>query len=620
MPAGSINFVSDAQGNVNQNTSQGHIYVNEAFSIVKNPVRIAISAASGGTQLETIPAAKVFIRNFPANDVMWVGGNSDDAPYQNHGMDLFGGESVTYPVRNANQIQICALTSGQFIRYQVFLNEQDVPLSTNEEPPEPDLIAPTVLSTVPVSGSTGISRSAVITAQFSEIVNSGSLDISTFTVNNGTANCSGSVQRSTTDFTQAKFNPLTQLSGSTLHTCTLTTAISDEADNPNFLAAPYVWTFTTEANPDTTKPTISGRTPLSGATSVAVNTTVTATFSEPMAAATINTTNFTLVNQAAAPVASTVALGADQITATLTPNAVLANNNTHTATVLSGVTDIAANSLLANSAWTFTTVSAVPPTVSSTTPAAGAIDQLITVVPTITFSMAMLSSTITTANITLKDQSANNVAGTVTLSANGLTATFTPNATLSNSVTYTIGVSTGVKNSAGTAMAAAFSSTFTTKAAVLTIIYQVTGGTGGNYLLSTDDIREGMIFPSGSTLIGKKPKKARVQLKKSGSPTGTITVKVRKGTDDSVAATFGAGINASTLTTSYADYDFQDLTSTYALVANDKLAVEFSGGDISNKVAVQRMLSDVDVKANRTHYDTTYHNVTTEDFNATVWE
>src|SRR5437899_3987174 len=50
----------------------------------------------------------------------------------------------------------------------------------------------------------------------------------------------------------------------------------------NAVAADFGWSFTTGATPDTTPPTVSFTVPASGATAVAINQTVNATFSEAM--------------------------------------------------------------------------------------------------------------------------------------------------------------------------------------------------------------------------------------------------------------------------------------------------------------------------------------------------
>ena len=107
---------------------------------------------------------------------------------------------------------------------------------------------------------------------------------------------------------------------------------------------------------DTTPPTVTGVTPADGATSVSAAASVTATFSEAMAAASITTTNFELRNAAGAAVASAVTYDAAARTATLTPSAALTPGATFTATVkggTGGVRDVAGNVAATNTVWSF---------------------------------------------------------------------------------------------------------------------------------------------------------------------------------------------------------------------------------------------------------------------------
>ncbi|BBH67980.1 hypothetical protein ACTI_46650 [Actinoplanes sp. OR16] len=95
------------------------------------------------------------------------------------------------------------------------------------------------------------------------------------------------------------------------------------------------------ATPDTTPPTVTTRTPASGATGVAATTAVTATFSEPVTSAAIAIAG---VPGATSSTANTV---------TFTPSAALAASTTYTVTV-SGAKDAAGNTMAATS-WSFTT-------------------------------------------------------------------------------------------------------------------------------------------------------------------------------------------------------------------------------------------------------------------------
>ena len=101
-------------------------------------------------------------------------------------------------------------------------------------------------------------------------------------------------------------------------------------------AATAVLEIRCPGTPDNTAPTVISVTPLNGATNVATNTTVTATFSEAMNPATINGTTFELRDPSSALVAATVTYNAGTNTATLTPSSALANATTYTAKVIGG--------------------------------------------------------------------------------------------------------------------------------------------------------------------------------------------------------------------------------------------------------------------------------------------
>ncbi|MEA5502813.1 DUF4082 domain-containing protein [Halotia wernerae UHCC 0503] len=119
--------------------------------------------------------------------------------------------------------------------------------------------------------------------------------------------------------------------------------------------------FASSTGPDTTPPTVTTKSPNSGATGVSTGTSVTATFSEAMDSATINTNTFELRNSSNALVSAPVSYNTANRTATLTPSSSLANSTTYTATVKggsTGVKDLAGNALTANLTWSFTTAAA----------------------------------------------------------------------------------------------------------------------------------------------------------------------------------------------------------------------------------------------------------------------
>jgi hypothetical protein len=118
---------------------------------------------------------------------------------------------------------------------------------------------------------------------------------------------------------------------------------------------PAVWSGdSVTVGGDTTPPTVVSRTPASGATGVAVDTVVTATFSEAMNASTITTSSFTL-RRGATPVSGSVSYNSGSYTATFDPAADLAYDTTYTASLSTAITDAAGNPLASTYSWSFTT-------------------------------------------------------------------------------------------------------------------------------------------------------------------------------------------------------------------------------------------------------------------------
>ena len=99
------------------------------------------------------------------------------------------------------------------------------------------------------------------------------------------------------------------------------------------------------------------------------------------------------------------------------------------------------------------------PSVLYTSPSSAAADVTVNSRVTATFSAAMNASTITAATFTLK-QGAVGIPGAVTYS--GTTATFTPSSGLAGNTTYTVTITTGVRDMAGNPIAANYVWSFTT--------------------------------------------------------------------------------------------------------------------------------------------------------------
>src|SRR2546425_352207 len=206
------------------------------------------------------------------------------------------------------------------------------------------------------------------------------------------------------------------------------------------------WSFTTSA-----APSVIAQAPPNGAINVPLNTTVSATFSKPMNAATITTATFTLrAAGAAANVPATVTVNAAGTVATLTPTTPLALGTVYTATVAATVTDVAGTALGTASVWSFTTT---PLAVTAVSPAPGATGVPLNTTVTATFIKPMASATITTATFPLRAAgAAADVPATVTLDATGTIATLTPTSPLVLGTVYTATVSGTVTDVIGTAL------------------------------------------------------------------------------------------------------------------------------------------------------------------------
>ncbi len=154
----------------------------------------------------------------------------------------------------------------------------------------------------------------------------------------------------------ATLQPNAGLQPSTTYTATLLSGSDGIKDSSgNALASDYSWSFTTAA-PDTTPPTVESVTPASGATGVGLGTSVTASFSEPIAPASVTGSSFVLRDGDGDAVDASVS--ASGSTATLQPDAGLQPTTQYTATLLSGpggIKDSSGNALASDYSWSFTT-------------------------------------------------------------------------------------------------------------------------------------------------------------------------------------------------------------------------------------------------------------------------
>jgi hypothetical protein len=352
------------------------------------------------------------------------------------------------------------------------------------------VLAPTVTAVAPVNNATGVPvNNTIITAAFSKDMAPATISTSTFTL----ACPAGTAVAGTVAYVAASrvatFSPTANLPVGTTCTATITTGAMDTTGIA--LASNFVWTFTTGAAPDTTRPRVTLTVPattIPGPTAgVPTNTAITAIFTEDMAPATITAASFTVTCPAPCVTpAGNVSYAVGTRTAVFTPAAVLAAGTTYTATITTAATDLAGNALAGNQGplpaasnyvWTFTTAGPVAPasvSVLSTNPTAGAAGVCPNATINATFSapsgLRMDPLTVNTATFTVTGPAPAltpvTAASVVLDVATGRIATFTPLSALTAGVTYTAtikGGANGVKDLAipANAMASDFTWNFT---------------------------------------------------------------------------------------------------------------------------------------------------------------
>jgi tetrahydromethanopterin S-methyltransferase subunit B len=317
--------------------------------------------------------------------------------------------------------------------------------------PPPPGPAPTVTFTSPAYAAVGTPINTKVLATFSQPMNASSITTTTFTLKHGSTAVPGTV---TYAGTTATFSPTSTLVALTAHTVTITTGAKDSTGVA--MAFNFEWGFTTGQTPDIIAPQVSFTSPIPGATAVAVNAKILATFSKAIDPATLTLTTFS-AKQGTTAVAGIVTYAGS--TAVFDPSSDFAFDTTYTVTITTGVRDVAGNALAGNFVWTFRTgqlPESIPPRVSSTsTVFAVPIDSSISAM----FTEVMDPTSIGPSSFLLY-QGTTAVPGVVSYA--GLTATYNPTDNFAYDTTYTATITTGSKDLAGNALQSNFMWTFRT--------------------------------------------------------------------------------------------------------------------------------------------------------------
>jgi methionine-rich copper-binding protein CopC len=367
----------------------------------------------------------------------------------------------TSPLPNLTNLTVTVTTGVKDLAGNAMAAPFTVAWTTRDED------GPTVVSSTPANNAQGVATNAAVTVTFSEAVQASTINTTNLflRVTSTGANVPGTlVFNGTNTVTFTPSSPLAQSTGYSFN-------VSGVKDLPgNNMPAPFVLNFQTG---DTTPPTVLQVVPRADSVNVPTGSSIQVVFSETMDQATINATTVTLRTTISGVLVTTgQSYNASTNVLTITPAGVLAPSTGYTLTIAggaAGVKDISGNPLAVTFTSKFTTAALpdiIAPKVVSITPANGAIGVAIDTVVKVRFSEAMQVSTINSSSITLRltTGSATNVAATVACTATPCTdIVLDPAANLLNDTSYTITVTTSVKDLAGNPLAQDSVAIFRTK-------------------------------------------------------------------------------------------------------------------------------------------------------------
>ncbi|MGV8120486.1 MAG: Ig-like domain-containing protein [Candidatus Xenobiia bacterium LiM19] len=207
---------------------------------------------------------------------------------------------------------------------------------------------PSVSSTTPANGQTGVSINTKVTVLFSMPVLASSLTADTFYLQSSQGKVAGSVS---TDGSTAIFAP----SGDLLPLTAYTAVVSGNVKNTTGLSmgVDFTWNFTTGEKPDTTPPQVKETSPASGMVNVDTGITISAVFTKNIDPATVTSATFT-VKSAMTSVQGTISTLGNSVS--FIPSTALQAGAVHTVTLSGAIKDLAGNAMGTDYAWSFTTL------------------------------------------------------------------------------------------------------------------------------------------------------------------------------------------------------------------------------------------------------------------------
>lgn len=237
---------------------------------------------------------------------------------------------------------------------------------------------------------------------------------------------------------------------------TLSCTARDAAGNPG---ASEITVFVADIVP----PTVKWASMQNNAANVPVNTPISVLFSETLALSSVSTSAVGLIADDATGqvIAGTATLSTDRKIITFAPTAAMVKSAPYKFTINGTITDDAGNALGSDYVLRFTTSTGIDnlqPQVVAFSPLASAVNVPLNARAQVTFSKPINPLTVTGSSFYISSVAT----GVISVSSDGMTATFTPDKPLLPNRSYTIYVTTAVKDIAGNALYQAKNSSFTT--------------------------------------------------------------------------------------------------------------------------------------------------------------
>ena len=325
-----------------------------------------------------------------------------------------------------------------------------------------DTVAPTIMQTSPQNNNTGVPISAPIVLQFSKGMDPATLTPQSFTVSDWVTGkpVPGMVQVDASG-TTASFVPQSFLGVDRTFSVSLSSTIEDSSGN-SLTGATY-FSFTTSFAADTTAPQVVGMSPANGASGLPLNALIVLQFNKALNA--ISVSNGLHVESGGQPTSGAIALSSSNQQVTFTPLGGLAPNTTYSVITTAQITDVGGFALANPGSFSMTTGTAndtTTPSVVGVSPGNQSTGVPTNGVVQLQFSKAVDPLTVTSSTFQVSTYGVGILqSGTVSVSADGLTATFIPTGLMNSYTRYYLRATDGIADWEGHALSS-FGSYFTT--------------------------------------------------------------------------------------------------------------------------------------------------------------